>query len=83
MREVCTGVNPRQGLRVSLGLSFLIAGAIAVYSVICVSRRDLPYPPLDPIFSAILFGLLAIQSFQTLQAVERERRRWEYDEDPW
>lgn len=83
MREVCTGASPRQGLQVSLGLSVVLAGLIAVYSVVCVSRKDLPYPPLDPIFSAILFGLLALQSFQAMQALERERRRWEQDQDPW
>lgn len=82
-REVCTLVSRRNGLRFSLGLSFLLAGMIAVYSAIVMSRPDLPYPQLDPMFNIILFALLAIQSFQMMKAVEWEQRRWERDQDPW
>jgi len=83
MREVCTGISPRSGMRVSLGLSFLLAGLIAVYSIIKMSRPNLPYPPFDPTFNVLLFGLLALQSYQMMQQVEREQRRWENDENPW
>lgn len=83
MREVCTAISPRSGLRISLGLSFLISGAIAVYSGIVSANPELPYPPLHPIFCIILFGLLAFQSLQMMMAVEREQRRWDRDENPW
>jgi stage IV sporulation protein FB len=82
-REVCTLFSRRDGFRFSLGLSFLLAGAIAVYSLIVMNRPGLPYPPFDPMFNIIMFGLLAVQSFQMMKAVEHEQRRWEHDEDPW
>ncbi|MBI3407556.1 MAG: M50 family metallopeptidase [Planctomycetes bacterium] len=83
MREICTSMSPRNGLSFSLGLSFVIAGLIAVYSAIVMNRRDLPYPPLDPLFNIILFALMSVQCFQMMQAVNRERRRWEQDEEQW
>jgi stage IV sporulation protein FB len=83
MREVCSWISPRNGLRFSLGLSFVGAGLIAVYSVMKMVKPELPYPPFMPQFNVLLFGLLALQSFQLLQHAEREQRRWERDEDPW
>lgn len=82
-REVCTLFLGRNGFRFSLGLSFVLAGLIALYSLMAKNRPDLPYPPFDPMFNIIMFALLAVQSFQMMQAVEREQRRWERDEDPW
>jgi stage IV sporulation protein FB len=87
-RELCTMVTRRNGFRFSLGLSFLLAGLIAVYSLFLKLRPDLPYPSfqnstLDPTFAGLMFVLLAIQSFQMMKAVEREQRRWERDDDPW
>jgi stage IV sporulation protein FB len=82
-REICTMVSRRNGFRFSLGLSFLLAGLIAVYSLFVKGRPSLPYPPFDPTFTVIMFALLAVQSFQMMKAVEREQRRWERDDDPW
>ncbi len=82
-RELCTMVSPRNGFRLALGLSFLLAGLIAVYSLFVKSQPTLPYPPFDPTFTIIMFALLAIQSFQMMKAVEREQRRWERDDEPW
>ena len=82
-REICTMVSRRNGFRFSLGMSFLLAGLIAVYSLFVKGRPSLPYPPFDPTFTVIMFALLAIQSFQMMKAVEREQRRWERDDDPW
>ncbi|MCI0380514.1 MAG: site-2 protease family protein [Gemmataceae bacterium] len=81
MREICTGIAPRSGLRLSLGLSFVIAGLIAVYSGIVRAKPELPYPPLDPTFNIILFALLAFESLQLMMAVERERRHWDWNDD--
>lgn len=86
-REICTGFFRRNGLWLSLGLSFVLAGLGAVYSLLCAARRDLPYPSVDPVFSGIFLGLLAIQSFQLLQQAEYQRRYrnddWERDPDVW
>jgi stage IV sporulation protein FB len=81
LREVCTGAAPRSGLRLALGLSFLIAGLVAVYSGFKLMRADLPYPPLDPTFNIILFGLLAFQNYNALRAVEMQQRHAEYFDD--
>lgn len=75
MREVCTGLAPRGGMRLALGLSFLFGGAIAIYSGLKMMRRDLPYPPLDPLFNVLIFGMLALQNLFQMRAAEREERR--------
>ncbi len=80
-REVCTGVSPRSGLRISLGLSFVVAGLIALYSGIVLANKELPYPPLNPTLNIVLFGLLALVSLQLLTAAERERRHWDWNDD--
>jgi len=82
-REVCMLFSRRNGFRFSLGLSFLIAGIIAIYSLIAANRKDLPYPPFDPMFTILMFALLAVQSFQMMKAVEQEQRRWERNDDRW
>lgn len=84
-REVCTIISRRDGFRFSLGLSFLLAALIAVYSLfVKYGQAKLWYPEsLDPTFDIIIFALLAVQSFQMMKAVERERRRWESDDEPW
>jgi Zn-dependent protease len=85
MREVVTGIFPRRGLWLAYGFSFLLAGAIAAYSLVVMWKPDLPFP-LDPLFSAIMFGLLAYSSFAAMQSVEPEPepKRWrEYEERDW
>lgn len=76
-REVFQGALPGRGIRTSLGFSIAIAGAIAVYSILVNQNRGLPYPPLSPIFMAIFFGILAVQSFQLLQLAKREGSYWD------
>jgi Zn-dependent protease len=93
MREVVTGVFPSQGMRLAYGFSFLIAGSIAVYSLLAAWRntggeRPIPYPPLDPVFNAFMFGMFAFSSFTTMRALEEQarqsRRRWsDYEEREW
>jgi len=56
-REVFTLTTPREGIRYSLILSMVAAGAVAVWAV---SRQDT--------YLAIMFGMLAFSSYQTMQA---------------
>jgi Zn-dependent protease len=79
VRELALGVSPSRGVQISLGLSFLVAASIAVYSAIKMQRPELPYPPLDPMFSAIFIGLMALENFMMLQQTRREARRWDDD----
>lgn len=84
-RELFSAAFPGNGIRYSLGFSFLIAGLAALYSIIAYNERSLWYPPLDARFAALLFGILAVNSFLSLQETGRMRRDdgWERDPDFW
>jgi Zn-dependent protease len=87
MREVITGIFPRQGLRLSFGISFLLAGSIAFYAVLGLMRPGTWKLPLDPLFTALMFGMIAFSSFSAMQAVGAEEpppKRWrDYEERDW
>jgi stage IV sporulation protein FB len=57
MREILVRISPREGIRLSLVVSILAAGAMAVYAL-----------KMKQIYAALLFGYLAFSSFATLQA---------------
>lgn len=80
MREICTGLAPQRGMRLALGLSFLFGGAIAVYSGLKMMRPDLPYPPLDPLFNVVIFGMMALQNLFQMRAAEQAERGSEYSD---
>lgn len=78
-RELLTKVRPRDGLRLSLQLSLVIAAGVAGYAL--YSRE---------LFGAFLFGSLAYSSWQALQQLGRgggwgegPREPWEQDPDAW
>jgi Zn-dependent protease len=89
-RDVATGVSPHGGLRFSLGLSIGVAAFIAIHALIAHARPDqaLPYLPTGT-WVAILFGILALQSWQLLQQARvfqprvDDRLPWESDPDAW
>lgn len=75
-RELCEGKWRGRGLAISLKISFGVAIAVVIYSLVCEvdyrSRESflafLPWwIPRGSVFTAILFGLLAAQSYQQLQ----------------
>jgi Zn-dependent protease len=83
-REVCQGVSPRQGASFALGLSMVLAAAIAIHALLG-PRSPLHLPIPTGQYTAILFALLAVTSFQALQ-MENERQRYmePVDDDlPW
>jgi Zn-dependent protease len=78
-REVCTGLSPRNGLRVSLGISLVVAGLLAVNALMAANGRPLlPFLRFGGIYVAILFAMLALESFQLLQQAAQG-----YGETPW
>jgi len=87
MREVVSAILPRHGPRFAYGLSFLFAGSIAFYSLMRMWRPTIPYPPLDPLFSALMFGWIAYNSFMAMRAEEVPEaapRKWRaYEERDW
>jgi stage IV sporulation protein FB len=85
MREVVSIIVPRYGLWLAYGLSFLLAGTITVYSVLKIFRPGIPYLPLDPLFNAIIFGMMAFSNLTALRspAQEEPRRSSPYEEKEW
>jgi hypothetical protein len=60
-----------------MGISFLLAALIAVHCVLALNGRPLlPFLPAGGMFMAIMFALLAVESFQLLQHAG-------YDQPPW
>jgi Zn-dependent protease len=90
-RDVAIGVSPRSGLQFSLGLSTLLAAFIAIHAVIGERSpaHAIPYLPTG-MWITILFGMLALQSWQLWQQARLwrppppvERLPWEDDADAW
>lgn len=87
-RELCEALSPRDGGRYALGLSILVAGLIALNALAAESGRAfLPSPiPAGGMYTAILFGLLALNNFQEMQFraahAREDDRRWDWpDQD--
>jgi membrane-associated protease RseP (regulator of RpoE activity) len=80
-REVFTGVSPRNGLRLALGISFLLSALLAIHCVMAANGRGLiPFLPFGDMFGAILFGMLAVENLLMLQqASAQQRRPWDDD----
>jgi Zn-dependent protease len=81
-REICTGLAPRSGLRLSLGISFVLSGLLAIQALSAYLNG--PHIPLlswlgSPL-NAILFGLLAFESFQLLQQADQHPWREDWPE---
>jgi Zn-dependent protease len=85
-REVFVKLAPRNGLRYSLGLSFMLALALALNE----ASIQLHLRPFLPDFmtigggwwNVILFGIFAFESFELLRRESMRRNFWDRD-DPW
>ena len=74
-RDVCEGVSRDRGLTWCFGISLVLAGLLAIHSLMAENGRPLiPFLSFGSTFSAILFGLLALQNFQLLQHAQSQRR---------
>jgi stage IV sporulation protein FB len=89
-RDLMEWLHPANGIRISLGISIVVAGLIAFVALvntyseepIALVRR---FPYLDYLkggYMALLFACLAFNSYQTLQ-IEGRRRPWDKDWDYW
>jgi membrane-associated protease RseP (regulator of RpoE activity) len=90
-QEVCAAVSRRNGFRIAMEISIAVAGLIALYSVACEleGRRGagwldaLPWWfPRGGWWTAILFGILAFQSYQLLQQQRWADPNWRDDDRP-
>ena len=85
VRDLATHASPRQGLRFSLALSGAVAAAIAVNSLLAARGRGfLPdWVPAGGMFTVLLFGLLAYESFQLMSRIPPARAYEPDDRLPW
>jgi stage IV sporulation protein FB len=80
-RQALEGVSPRNGAFVALSISAALAALLAVHSLMAEYRHPLiPFLPFGDMFTAFMFGMLAYQSVQMLQALQAERR---WHDDHW
>jgi Zn-dependent protease len=86
--ELFTAGSARNGPRIALGLSFLLAALIAINSIVAANSEEhrgfVPWLPTGGVFTAILFGMLALENFMMLQQLSAQQRRpWDEDEPRW
>ncbi len=82
-RDAWIGASPQAGLTRSLGLSMVVAGVLAIHCLMVRFGKQLLPLPIGGIYAAILFGMLAVQSFQLMQQAHAEQRwRDEHWDDP-
>jgi stage IV sporulation protein FB len=75
-RDAWLGVSPEAGLTHSLGLSMVVAGLLAIHCfLVVIGKQLLPFlVPIGGVYTAILFAVLALQSYQLLQQAHAEER---------
>ncbi len=71
-RELCCWLRPRDGMAISLKISILASGALALWAANAVMNKGSIFG-LDPLFLGIMFGYLSYQSFLSLQNVKGGR----------
>ena len=84
-RDAWTGASPRTGLKNSLGLSMLVAGLLAIHCVLERFGKSLLPLHIGSLYVALLFAVLALQSFQLMQQAHAEERwqdeHWDHGDD--
>lgn len=73
-RDFCQGIWPDAGTTRSLGISLVVAGLLAIHSVAAMNGKPLLPVKFGSGYTAIFFGILAVQSFQLLQQAQAEQR---------
>jgi Zn-dependent protease len=95
-RDFFTGMSRQNGLRISLGISLVLSGLLAIQAFsVHVGHPLIPFlgwlegvlPGSAGMYMAIFFGIFALQSFLLLQRAEQRpwREDWpdRWDRDPW
>ncbi len=77
-RDLCEAAWPDAGLARSLGISLVVAGLLAAHCLLGVLGMQLVPLRFGSVYAALMFGMLAYQSFQMMQQVQQRHR-----EDPW
>jgi stage IV sporulation protein FB len=86
-RDLCKLASPRAGLRISLGISFVTGGILALHCIMAANGSPLlPFLPIGSKWSAIFFALFAVESFMLLQRTGPSDHDWgdsERDPELW
>jgi stage IV sporulation protein FB len=87
LREVCCILSPNGGQKFAYGFSFLLAASVVIYCLLILVGRwkDVAalkqFPTvIDPIFGAIMFGMLAFQNLSLLRQATAEQKSSHYQE---
>jgi Zn-dependent protease len=83
-RDFLTWLSPPNGLRLSLGISLLVSGLLAIQAISAHFKHPLiPFLwMVNGLFMAFMFGLLAFASFEQLRQLDQ--RPWKEDwPDRW
>jgi Zn-dependent protease len=76
-REVCVAFSRSRGVVISLWISLVVSAVIAVNSVLAANDQwHLPYLA-GSWFTAILFALFAVSSYQALEEEKKRDRFWD------
>jgi stage IV sporulation protein FB len=79
-RNVSEGISPDNGLKVSLGISLVTAGILALHCIMTHFGRPLLPLPFGSLYTGLFFGMFALQSFQLLQQIQAQERQ---RNNPW
>jgi stage IV sporulation protein FB len=86
-RDLCKMASPDRGLRISLGISLVCAGLLALHCFMAAEGRPLlPFLTFGSRWSALFFAIFAVQSFLLLQQAgprNRDFGDWERDPEIW
>jgi Zn-dependent protease len=90
-RDVITWFAPRRGVQISLALSILVAGGIAINVLLAyLEKPHIEWLAVGGTYMGIFFAILAVNNFLLLQfeSSRRTRPRWNRNDDdgerlPW
>lgn len=74
-REICLWFSPYKGMEICLIISTLAAGGVALASILAFMNES-DVLGLDPKFLGLMFGVLAVQSYQQYEQVRQGQRYW-------
>lgn len=69
-RELCCWLSPRRGMGISLMISMIISGTVALWSFRAKANGE-SVLGLDPLFLGIMFAYLCYQSYQSYETSRR------------
>jgi Zn-dependent protease len=82
MREVCLTLLPARGVAISLGISMVVSGVLAIHLLMAANGRPLipGLPAFGGMLMALFFAMFCVSSYTALHAENERHRQWEHDE---